>query len=122
MIGVITAVVGIFVVAPREGDRSGMTAINRGFFISAIISLVLVIGAAFLYLPARFSELKGVSGVGAARSSATRATRGCWPSARSSIGLVLASAIQLLTGYFTETNRAPGQGDRGELADRRRRR
>ena len=36
------------------------------------------------------------------------------------IGLVLASAIQLLTGYFTETNRKPVQGDRRELADRRR--
>ena len=30
MIGVITAVAGIFVVMPRKGDRSGMTAINRG--------------------------------------------------------------------------------------------
>ena len=46
MIGVITAVIGIFVVAPRKGDR-GMTAINRGFFVSAVISLVLVIEAAF---------------------------------------------------------------------------
>ena len=41
MIGVITAVIGIFLVAPRAGDRSGMTAINRGFFVSAIVSLVL---------------------------------------------------------------------------------
>ena len=36
-IGVITAVIGIFAVAPRQNDRSGMTAINRGFFISAFI-------------------------------------------------------------------------------------
>src|SRR6266851_184255 len=53
MIGVLTAVAGIFVVAPRKSDRSGMTAINRGFFVSAIISLALVIGAAFVYLPAK---------------------------------------------------------------------
>src|SRR5713226_8912581 len=66
MIGVITAVVGIFVVAPRKNDRSGMTAINRGFFVSAIISLVLVIVAAFVYLPAKFSDLKGVTGTGSA--------------------------------------------------------
>ncbi len=33
MIGVITAVIGIFAVSPRARDRSGMTAINRGFFI-----------------------------------------------------------------------------------------
>ena len=39
-IGVLTAMIGIFAVAPRRADRSGMTAINRGFFISAVISLV----------------------------------------------------------------------------------
>jgi K(+)-stimulated pyrophosphate-energized sodium pump len=104
MIGVITAVAGIFVVAPRKNDRSGMTAINRGFFISAMISLALVIGAAFVYLPAKFSELKGVTDAsilshgGSPRLLAIGAVL---------IGLVLASAIQLLTGYFTETNRRP---------------
>src|SRR6266576_2841167 len=61
MLGVITAVIGIFVVAPRTNDRSGMTAINRGFFISAIISLILVVAASFIYLPAKFSELTGVT-------------------------------------------------------------
>jgi K(+)-stimulated pyrophosphate-energized sodium pump len=103
MIGVITAVVGIFAVAPRKSDRSGMTAINRGFFISAVFSLVLVIGASFLFLPAHFSELSGVTGAirrynGDPRWLAIGAVV---------IGLVLASAIQLLTGYFTETNRKP---------------
>jgi K(+)-stimulated pyrophosphate-energized sodium pump len=104
MIGVITAVAGIFVVAPRKGDRSGMTAINRGFFISAFISLVLVIGASFLYLPAKFAALKGVTDAsilshgGSPRLLAIGAVL---------IGLVLASAIQLLTGYFTETSRRP---------------
>src|SRR5206468_1509568 len=62
MLGVITAVIGIFVVAPRQNDRSGMTAINRGFFVSAVISLILVVGAAFLYLPDKFSKLTGVTG------------------------------------------------------------
>ncbi|HYK70038.1 MAG TPA: sodium-translocating pyrophosphatase [Streptosporangiaceae bacterium] len=104
MIGVITAVIGIFSVAPRQRDRSGMSAINRGFFISAIISLVLVIGASFLYLPSSFSALKGVTDTailhhsGDPRELAILAVL---------IGLVLASAIQLLTGYFTETNRKP---------------
>ena len=37
-IGVITAVIGIFAVSPRPTDRSGMSSINRGFFISAAIS------------------------------------------------------------------------------------
>jgi K(+)-stimulated pyrophosphate-energized sodium pump len=104
MIGVITAVIGIFAVAPRRGDRSGMTAINRGFFISAVVSLILVVGAAFWYLPSHFSQLKGVTDAailhhgGSPRWLAIGAVV---------IGLVLASAIQLLTGYFTETNRKP---------------
>jgi K(+)-stimulated pyrophosphate-energized sodium pump len=107
MIGVITAVAGIFVVAPRKKDRSGMTAINRGFFISAIISLVLVIGASFLYLPSKFSELKGITGDGA-HAILTHGGSPQWLAIGAVvIGLVLASAIQLLTGYFTETNRKP---------------
>ena len=104
MIGVITAVIGIFAVAPRRGDRSGMTAINRGFFISAVVSLIGVVGAAFWYLPSHFSQLTGVTDAsilhhgGSPRWLAIGAVV---------IGLVLASAIQLLTGYFTETNRRP---------------
>jgi K(+)-stimulated pyrophosphate-energized sodium pump len=104
MIGVITAVAGIFLVAPRKNDRSGLTAINRGFFISAIISLVLVIGAAFLYLPAHFSQLKGITDT----AILTHGMSPRWLAIGAVvIGLVLASAIQLLTGYFTETNRKP---------------
>jgi K(+)-stimulated pyrophosphate-energized sodium pump len=104
MVGVITAGLGIFLVAPRKNDRSGMTAINRGFFASAIISLVLVVIFAFIYLPSKFSALKGVTDhsilaqKGDPRLVAILAVV---------IGLVLASAIQLLTGYFTETNRKP---------------
>ena len=103
MIGVITAVVGIFAVAPRTSDRSGMTAINRGFFISAVFSLILVIGASFLFLPSHFSELPGVTGSIHSYNGDPR-----WLAIGAVvIGLVLASAIQLLTGYFTETNRKP---------------
>ncbi|MHB1433495.1 MAG: sodium-translocating pyrophosphatase [Streptosporangiaceae bacterium] len=100
MIGVITAVAGIFFVAPRKSDRSGMTAINRGFFLSAIFSLVLVVIASYIYLPSKFSDLQGstVHVSGDPRLIAIGAVL---------IGLVLASAIQLLTGYFTETSRRP---------------
>ena len=34
--------IGIFAVAPRRADRSGMTAINRGFFVSAVIIGLIV--------------------------------------------------------------------------------
>src|ERR1022692_777754 len=107
MCGVITAVAGIFVVAPRKGDRSGMTAINRGFFVSAIISLALVIGAAFIYLPAKFSDLKGVTGPGSLAILSHGGSPRLLAIGAVLIGLILASAIQLLTGYFTETNRRP---------------
>ena len=104
MIGVITAVIGIFVVAPRKGDRSGMTAINRGFFISAVISAILVAVASFTYLPAHFSQLTGVTDRAILRHGGSPQ----WLAIGAVvIGLVLASAIQLLTGYFTETNRRP---------------
>jgi len=104
MLGVITAVIGIFVVAPRRNDRSGMTAINRGFFVSAVISLVLVVGATFIYLPDKFSKLTGVTD----RGILTHGGNPQWLAIGAVvIGLVLASAIQLLTGYFTETDRKP---------------
>ncbi|MFC4515428.1 sodium-translocating pyrophosphatase [Streptomyces ehimensis] len=103
-IGVVTAMIGIFAVAPRRSDRSGMTAINRGFFISAVISLVLVAVAVFAYLPSSYADLKGVGDA---------AIRGHGGDPRVlalvavAIGIVLAALIQQLTGYFTETGRRP---------------
>jgi K(+)-stimulated pyrophosphate-energized sodium pump len=103
-IGVLTAMAGIFFVAPRKNDRSGMTAINRGFFLSAIFSLVLVVIASFVYLPSKFSKLKGVSAASILHHSGDPRLLAIGAVV---IGLVLASAIQLLTGYFTETSRRP---------------
>src|SRR6516225_3033356 len=103
-IGVLTAIIGIFAVSPRGGDRSGMTAINRGFFISAIISAIGVAIACFTFLPAHFASFQGVT------DPAIRLYNGNlrWIALGAIlIGIVLASAIQLLTGYFTETNRRP---------------
>ena len=110
-IGVITAVIGILSIVPRPGDRSGMTAINRGFFISAAVSAVLVIGASFWLIPARAIDLTGVvvSGEGgtfAAVDIDSYNLRALTIGAVL-IGIVLAAAIQQLTGYFTETNRRP---------------
>ncbi|HET7311066.1 MAG TPA: sodium-translocating pyrophosphatase [Mycobacteriales bacterium] len=104
-IGVITAILGILVTAPRDGDRTGLTAINRGFFISAIVSAVLVLIAALAYLPSKFSDLTGARADVAHLSGNPRVTAFL----AVLIGLVLASAIQVLTGYFTETERRPVQ-------------
>src|SRR6266566_512359 len=109
-VGVLTAMAGIFFVAPRKKDRSGMTAINRGFFLSAIFSLILVVVGAFVYLPSSFSQLKGVTDQAILHHSGDPRVLAIGAVV---IGLVLASAIQLLTGYFTETNRRPVR----EIAD-----
>ncbi|GLV74965.1 sodium-translocating pyrophosphatase [Streptomyces hygroscopicus] len=103
-IGVVTAMIGIFAVAPRRSDRSGMTAINRGFFISALISMALVAAAVFIYLPSSYADLNGVTDheilghSGDPRVLALVAV---------AVGIVLAALIQQLTGYFTETTRRP---------------
>lgn len=103
-IGVVTAMVGIFVVAPRRSDRSGMTAINRGFFISAAISLVLVAVAVFTYLPSSYAGLSGVTDPAILGRSGDPRVLALVAVA---IGIVLAALIQQLTGYFTETSRRP---------------
>ncbi|WP_461001968.1 sodium-translocating pyrophosphatase [Streptomonospora sediminis] len=112
MIGVITAIIGIFIVAPRARDKTAMSAINRGFFISAVISAVLVAITAFAYLPSSFADLTGAGAdtqglPGDPRLVAVGAVL---------VGLVLAAAIQLLTGYFTETDRRPVK-DIGESSE-----
>ncbi|MFF8291326.1 sodium-translocating pyrophosphatase [Streptomyces sp. NPDC016309] len=103
-IGVVTAMIGIFAVAPRRADRSGMSAINRGFFISAVISLALVAVAVFAYLPSSYASLEGVT-------EAAITSHGGDPRVLAlvavAIGIVLAALIQQLTGYFTETTRRP---------------
>ncbi|HEY1488577.1 MAG TPA: sodium-translocating pyrophosphatase, partial [Micromonosporaceae bacterium] len=106
-VGVITAIIGVFVTSPRDGDRNGLTAINRGFFISAIISAVLVAVVTFVFLPSSFHKLAGKGATfdvaninGNPRVTAFLAVL---------VGLVLASAIQVLTGYFTEVERKPVQ-------------
>jgi K(+)-stimulated pyrophosphate-energized sodium pump len=98
-IGVITALVGIYATAPRDADRTGMSAINRGFFTSALVSVVLVAIAAYSYLPATFAGLHG--GTTSDRDPRVIAVVAVI------IGIVLASVIQVLTGYFTETSRKP---------------
>ncbi|MCX5361871.1 sodium-translocating pyrophosphatase [Streptomyces sp. NBC_00124] len=105
-IGVITAMVGIFAVAPRRTDRSGMSAINRGFFISAVISLVLVAVAVFVYLPSSYADFRG-EGVTDTEIIGKDGDPRILALVAVAIGIVLAAVIQQLTGYFTETTRRP---------------
>ena len=105
-IGVITAVIGIFAVSPRPTDRSGMSSINRGFFISAVISAILVVVAVLVWVPSSWAEIEGLGGIAA--TEAGDAISPQWFVIGSVfIGIVLAAVIQQLTAYFTETNRRP---------------
>ncbi len=102
-IGILTAVIGIFITRLRPTDKSAMNAINRSFFASAIISAVLVGLATFTYLPSSMKLLSGLDPVHAVNTVNPRLlTFGAVL-----IGIALAAAIQLLTGFFTEVGKRP---------------
>jgi K(+)-stimulated pyrophosphate-energized sodium pump len=84
-VGVITSIIGIMSVAPRSENEHGMKAINRGFFISAVISAAAVFVISNMYMHS-------------------------WkPGFAVAFGLILASIIQVLTQYFTDTKHRPVQ-------------
>jgi len=101
-IGAVTALLGVFITRVKPGENA-LSAINRGFYISAAIAAVLSGIAAYLYLPGTFSELgttdESVLGLdGDPRRIALLAVV---------IGIVLAAIILWLTGYFTGTDKRP---------------
>jgi len=98
-IGVLTAIIGVYITKAKIGE-SGLTTINRSFYISAVISAVLCSIAAFVYLPGSFAEL-GVTGDGSPAVIAMISVL---------IGIVLAGVILWLTGYFTGTEDKPVRG------------
>jgi K(+)-stimulated pyrophosphate-energized sodium pump len=100
-IGVITAIIGVFLTRPRPGEN-GLKTINRSFYISAAISAVLVAIAAFAYLPSSFAALN-VSGVEPGRIDDPRIVA----IGAVVIGIVLAALILSLTGYYTGTEDRP---------------
>jgi K(+)-stimulated pyrophosphate-energized sodium pump len=104
-IGVVIAIIGVFITRLRPSDKNGLTAINRAFYISAVISAVVVAVVSFIYLPDSFAGFKD-SSISADIVNSGRDPRFVAVGAVV-IGIVLAAAIQALTGYFTETNRRP---------------
>ena len=112
-IGVVTAVIGVYITRTREGEGS-LTTINRSFYISAVISAVLCAIAAFVYLPASFADLGGgPTGNGPTDAAVVDAMAGTDPRVLATvavvIGIVLAAAILKLTGYYTGTEDKPVQ-------------
>jgi K(+)-stimulated pyrophosphate-energized sodium pump len=84
-IGILSSIVGIYLVRPRDEHESGIRTINRGFFASALISLLLVGVASLAYVQD-------------------------WrPLAAVALGLALSSVIQVMTSYYTATQYKPVQ-------------
>jgi K(+)-stimulated pyrophosphate-energized sodium pump len=102
-IGIVTAIIGIFITKLRTTDKSAMQAINRSFFLSAIISAVLVAFATYTYLPSSLTQMSGLTPEAAAVDVNPRVLA----IGAVLIGIVLAAAIQLLTGFFTEVGKRP---------------
>src|SRR5512132_3016179 len=82
-IGIVSSIVGIYLVRPRS--ESDMRTINRGFFASAVISLVLVGVASIVYV----NDWRPVAAV--------------------ALGLALSTVIQLMTAYSPATEHQPVQ-------------
>ena len=101
-IGALTAVLGVVITRVR-GSENGLTAINRGFYISAAVAALLSSIAAFVYLPASFAGLSGAVAKLAGSSGSPRVVS----AGAVIIGIVLAGVILRLTGYFTGTTSNP---------------
>jgi K(+)-stimulated pyrophosphate-energized sodium pump len=102
-VGVLTAIIGIFLTRPRAGE-GGLKTINRAFYISAAISAVLSAVAAFVYLPDSFAALSERDDIAALSTHPALLA-----SVAVAIGIVLAAIILWLTGYYTGTEHKPVQ-------------
>ncbi|MPZ00737.1 MAG: sodium-translocating pyrophosphatase, partial [Actinophytocola sp.] len=91
-IGVITAVIGVYITKARENE-GGLVTINRSFYISAVIAAVLSTIAAFVFLPGEFLQANGNPAIVATVSVI--------------IGIALAGVILWVTGYYTGTEHKP---------------
>ncbi|MET1063108.1 MAG: sodium-translocating pyrophosphatase [Aeromicrobium sp.] len=117
-IGAVTAIIGVYLTRPRAGE-GGLATINRSFYLSAFISALASVGAAFLLLPTKFSD----ASMGFASSTESNQLVTQFFGNESSadldgnprliaiiavlIGIVLAAVILALTGYFTGTGTRP---------------
>jgi K(+)-stimulated pyrophosphate-energized sodium pump len=109
-IGALIAIAGVFLTRLRRSDRSGLTAINRAFYIAAGLGAVLVAIAAFAYLPSSWEALLGPewrAALGLAEGDSPPVSPELLATGAVVLGIMLAGAIQELTGYFTATNRRP---------------
>jgi K(+)-stimulated pyrophosphate-energized sodium pump len=105
-IGALTAILGVYITKARPGE-DGLTAINRGFYVSALVAAGASAVAAVVFLPWDFDgiEVRDLSLFGDTGAldfnPAVRAAAAVF------IGIILAAFILWLTGYFTGTDKKP---------------
>jgi len=104
-VGIVSSFVGILTTKLRTSDRNGLVPINRGFFITATVSLIGVAISAFAFLPSKFSKLAIQLDPGTVDDRTGNPAVIAFVAVL--IGIVLAVAIQQITGYFTDTVRRP---------------
>ncbi|MDR0626271.1 MAG: sodium-translocating pyrophosphatase [Bifidobacteriaceae bacterium] len=100
-IGAVTAGIGIFITRVRRGEP-GLTAIYRGFYLSALIAAILTAVAALVYLPDSYSAFDNDALASLGDADPRFAVIGAVV-----IGIVLAGLILWITGYFTGTETRP---------------
>ena len=101
-VGALVAGLGVAITRVR-GAESGLRAINRGFYLSALAGAVLASAAAFLYLPSSFAAIPGISAGLADHPGDPRLVA----AGAVAVGIVLAGVILWMTGYFTGTTTKP---------------
>jgi K(+)-stimulated pyrophosphate-energized sodium pump len=90
-VGVVASIIGTYVVKTTETERNAMKAMNRGFYLSALIAVVGTLLIAFIY------PNPNTGGIDFRPFLAILS------------GVVLAIALDRLTEYFTSTHFAPVQ-------------
>lgn len=112
-IGAVTAILGVYITRARVGEN-GLAAINRSFYISAVISAIASVAVAYAYLPKTFGGLNIPEATGLTAQLFGDPLAGydgwgprtiAWVAVL--IGIVLAALILALTGYFTGTETRP---------------
>ena len=96
-IGVLASIAGVFAVQAREGDRSPLSPINRGFLTAGLLTVAGTLVLALVYV--------GNDAV----VDGKRFGEGWRVFAAVVSGLVLAQIVSHLTEYFTSTHSAPVQ-------------
>jgi K(+)-stimulated pyrophosphate-energized sodium pump len=86
-VGVIASIIGTYVVRTTDTERNAMGAMNRGFYLSAVIAVIGTLLIAFVYPNAGTTDFR--------------------PFLAILSGVLLAIALDRLTEYFTSTHFSP---------------